>query len=405
MRRDSSTARVLKVVIWTVIVLTIVFYTAGGIVFANMIHSDLLTPQPPTPDNGVYVIAIGDDTITLTSAAERDDTTRPGVAGLAWDGGYGQIADITEVDGLVVTRLFTRTDGDLPSVCIGPLDQCEQVDIDPWTYQDDPSDLALSSVGPLPFDEISFPAPLGDLGAWRINAGDGSTWAIHAHGWRASRREALRSLPVYHQAGVTSLVIDYRNDDGSPDDPAGLYRFGRTEWEDVEAAVQYALDEGAGEILLHGYSTGAALHLAFFEKSSLAPEVSGAVFDSPNADTASALRLEASRRSIPGTSIPVPGSLISVAMLVADVRWDVGWGEIDYVARADEIFTVPTLLFHGVLDDRVPIDVARGLRDASPDLVRLVEVEEAGHVTSWNVGPEVYEANLSAFLNEIGAER
>lgn len=401
----ERTPRWVKIVISTLIVLTVVFYTAGGIVFANMIRSDLLAPLPPTPDNGVYVLSIGNDSITLTSATERDDTMRPGIAGLAWEGGYGQIAQIIEVDGQSVTRLFARTDGALPLACDGPLKECEQVDIDPWAYQNDPSDLALSSDGPLSFEEVSFPTPLGDLGAWRIDAGDGSVWAIHAHGWRASRREALRSLPVYHRAGITSLVIDYRNDEGAPDDPSGLYRFGRTEWEDVEAAVQFALDQGADEIVLHGYSTGAALDLAFLENSDLAPEVRAAVFDSPNADTEAALRLEASRRSlIPGTPVPVPDSLISVAMFVADLRWDVGWDEIDYIDRVAQVVSTPTLVFHGVKDDRVPIGVARGLRDAAPDLVTLVEVEEAGHVTSWNVGPEAYEANLMAFLEEIAGE-
>lgn len=400
--RNARTPRWVKVAISAVVVLTVAFYTAGGIVFANMIYSDLLAPQPPTPDYGVFVTAIGHDTITLTSTDAREDTTRPGFAGLAWDDGYGQIAHITEVDGLNVTRLFARTHGDLPPICDGPLEQCEQVDIDSWTFKDDPSDLGLSSVGPISFEEVSFPTPLGELAAWKIDGGDGSTWAIHAHGWRASRREALRSLPVYHQAGVTSLVIDYRNDDGAPDDPSGLYRFGKTEWEDVEAAVRYALDQGAEEIVLHGYSTGAALHLAFFEKSGLAPAVSAAVYDSPNADTGAALRLEASRRTIPGTSIPVPNSLISVAMFVADLRWDVGWEEIDYIARASEIISTPTLVFHGAKDDRVPIGVAHGLRDAAPDLVRLVEVEEAGHVTSWNVGPEDYESSLLAFVDQIG---
>ena len=400
-RRDSKTTRWVKVVIWTVIVLTVAFYTAGGIVFANMIHSDLLSPQPPTPDNGVYVTAIGHDTITLTSTDERDDTTRPGFAGLAWDGGYGHIAHITEIEGLNVTRLFATTDGDSPPVCVGPLEECEQVDIESWTYQHDPSDLALSSVGPLSFKEISFHTPLGDLGAWKIDGGDGSWWAIHVHGWRSSRREALRSLPVYHQAGFTSLVIDYRNDEGAPDDPSALYRFGRTEWEDVEAAVRYALDQGAEEIVLHGYSTGAALHLAFFEKSGLAPEVSAAVYDSPNADTGAALRLEASRRTIPATSIPVPNSLISVAMFVADLRWNVGWKEIDYIDRAADTISTPTLIFHGAKDDRVPIEVARRLSDEAPDLVQLVGVEEGGHVTSWNVDPQAYEASLLAFLDEI----
>lgn len=164
---------------------------------------------------------------------------------------------------------------------------------------------------------------------------------------RVLHRRGDRIRKHYHQAGITSLVIDYRNDEGASDDPSGLYRFGRTEWEDVESAVRYALGHGAEEIVLHGYSTGAALHLAFFENSDLASQVIAAVYDSPNADTGAALRLEASRRTIPGTSIPVPSSLISVAMFVADLRWDVGWEEIDYIDRAAEIISTPTLIFHG----------------------------------------------------------
>lgn len=403
--RPSRRLRWVKILAWCLVGLAVLFYAAGGIVFSNMIHADLLTPESPTPDYGVYVVALDDETVTLTSAEEREDTTRPGLAGLSWEDGYGLIGDITGVNGLDVTRRFTVTNGERPPVCTGPLAECQEVDIDSYTFRQDPTDLATTSTGPLAFEEVSFAAPLGDLDAWRIDAGDGSAWAIHAHGWRSARREALRTLPAYHRAGITSLVIDYRNDEGAPSDQSGLYRFGRTEWEDVEAAVGYALDQGAEEIVLHGYSTGSALHLAFLENSDLAGEVSAAVFDSPNADTEAALRLEASRRTIPGTPIPVPDSLITVAMWVADLRWDVGWDEIDYISRADEFMSVPTLVFHGLEDDRVPIEVARSFRDAAPDLVRLVEVEEAGHVTSWNVDPEAYEANLLEFLGELESQQ
>jgi hypothetical protein len=394
MSASKRPARRIKLIISILALLVVVFYAGGGIVFSNMIHADALTPLGPTPDNGVYVRSVAQDSITLTSNESREDTTRPGLAGLVWEGGYGEIGEIVEIDGLDVTRRFRLITGPAPSPCVGALADCIEVDIEGWTYQSDPSDVGLA------FDEVSFGSPLGDLGAWRVDAGDGLVWAIHAHGWRASRREALRSLPTYHHEGFTSLVVDYRNDEEAPADPSGLYRFGRTEWEDVEAAVRYALDEGAESIVLVGYSTGAALHVAFLESSELAATVTAAVYDSPNIDMGATVKHEASKRTIPGTPVPVPGSLTAVAMLIADLRWDIDWRGIGYVERAGDIIEIPTLVFHGVDDDRVPIEVSRRLRDQAPDQIRLIEVEEAGHVTSWNVDSEAYERALAEFLDD-----
>ncbi len=373
-----------------------IFYLVGGLVFANMIHADALTPQAPAHDNGVYVIDVAADEITLTSEEAREDTVRPGLAGLFWEGGYGLLGEIRSIEGLRVTRDFEVVTGSVPEPCVGQLDVCEPVDIEGHTYESDPSDVDLD------FSEVTISASIGNLGAWRVDSGDNAKWVIHVHGWRAERREAIRSLRTYHEAGFSSLVIDYRNDVNAPSDPAGIYRFGKTEWEDVEAAVKYAVDQGAGVVILHGYSTGAAINLSFLEKSSLADEVRAAVSDSPNIDMAETVKYAASKRLIPGTPIPVPGSLTAVAMFIADQRWDIGWGDIDYAERADEIVTIPMLVFHGEEDDRVPIDVSRAFRDRAPELIELHEVEFAGHVTSWNVDPEFYDSTLTGFLERSG---
>jgi hypothetical protein len=376
----------------TALVLILVFYGAGGYVFADMIRTDALLPQPPTPDYGVWVRAVDEETITLGSDKEREDTTRPGLAGLAWEDGYGQIGDILSVDGLDVTRSFSIRFGAPPPVCVGDPADCDPVDIEGWTYPGDPSSLDME------YREVTYQSPLGAMGAWLVDGGDGSVWAIHAHGWRSSRREALRSLPIYHQAGITSLVIDLRNDPDAPADPSGLYRFGRSEWEDVEAAVDFAVANGAEAVILVGYSTGAAVHLAYLENSEGTSPSVGLVLDSPNADMGATVRHGAAGRTLPGTPIPVPSSLAIAAMLIADVRWDVDWDSINYVNRASEIVDIPTIVFHGVEDDRVPIEVSRRLRAQAPDLIELVEVEGAGHVTSWNVDPEGYEETLTRFL-------
>ncbi len=392
--QPRAVPRWLKILVATLVGLVIVFYAAGGIVFSNMIYHDALTPEAPGHDYGVYVRSVSSDRIVLASAEERDDTTRPGVAGLYWATGYGLLGPVTETTDLDVSREFELISGELPPSCSDSLSQCDPVDIEGWAYPGGPTSVGLD------FGEVLYQSPLGEMAAWEVDSGDGTVWAIHVHGWRASRREALRTLPIYAEAGITSLVIDYRNDPDEPADPSGIYRFGLSEWSDVKGAVQYALDHGAEQVVLVGYSTGAALDLSFLENSNLANHVAAIVFDSPNIDMGATVRFAATKRTLPGTPIPVPSSLTSTAMWVADLRWGVSWAEIDYVDRAAKIIQVPTLVFHGLEDDRVPVQVSRRLAAHAPDLVQLVEVEDAGHVTSWNVDPGRYEMILTNFLEE-----
>jgi fermentation-respiration switch protein FrsA (DUF1100 family) len=49
----------------------------------------------------------------------------------------------------------------------------------------------------------------------------------------------------------------------------------------------------------------------------------------------------------------------------------------------------------------VPLATSQELAAARTDLVRLVVVTNAGHVRSWNVGPDDYERRVEQFLNEI----
>ena len=82
-------------------------------------------------------------------------------------------------------------------------------------------------------------------------------------------------------------------DPDAPADPSGLYRFGRTEWQEIEGAVAYALDHGAEQVILAGYSTGATGEMAFLAQSALASSVAAVFFDSPNLDFGRAVKVEA----------------------------------------------------------------------------------------------------------------
>ena len=62
---------------------------------------------------------------------------------------------------------------------------------------------------------------------------------------------------------------------------------------------------------------------------------------------------------------------------------------------------VPTLLFHGIEDDYVPVRLSDQLAARHPDLIELHRVEGAYHTQSWNADPAAYEAALAAFLARV----
>jgi pimeloyl-ACP methyl ester carboxylesterase len=369
--------------------LAAIFYLGGGWYFSGQIHSGGLVPEAPERNFDVTIESIDGDTVVL--AGDDDAIDDPGVYALHWDGGFALIGGIESIDTQGVHRTLTAITGTQPPMTP------EEVDLDSWIYPTDPSDAGLT------FEDVTYTSSLGEMDAWYVPAGDApaDTWAIHAHGWRTDRREMLRTLPTFHEAGIDSLVIEYRNDQGAPTDPSGLYRFGRTEWQDIEAAVQYSLDHGAERVILVGFSTGATGEFAFLEQSEISDSVVGVVFDSPNIDFGRAVKTEAQQTTlIPGLPFTVPDSLTATAMFIADERFDIGWKAIDYVGHQHAL-TVPVLIFHGDADGTVPLSVSTDLAAAYPNLVTLVVTPDADHVRSWNVDPGGYEEQLQKFLSAL----
>ncbi len=386
----------IAITISLIIILIVLFHLIGGWVYANGFRKSALRVQPSKRKFGVWVRSVDKRRITLTVTEPRQDIGHPGTLGLYWEGGYGRVGEVIAVDGLDVTREYTQLEGNTPPICAdSSLETCPPVELEGYAFPTDPSDADLD------FETTTYQSPLGPIGSWTVPAADASTWAIHIHGWTAQRREAIRLLPTLHSAGVTSMVIDYRNDPGAPRDPSGHYRFGQTEWEDVEGAVQYAIGHGAAEIILVGYSTGAAHAMAFLERSDLAERVIGVVLDSPNVLLAEAVRYGSQDLRFSGTKIRVSRLIAEFGMWIADMRWHVDWEATNYVQRAVTILKVPTLVFHGTSDHVVPISVSRQLEARARSVVTLVETPAAGHVMSWNADPQRYERYLENYLGKI----
>jgi pimeloyl-ACP methyl ester carboxylesterase len=223
---------------------------------------------------------------------------------------------------------------------------------------------------------------------------------ILVHGYNAPRTETLRTLATVTRQGYPALAISYRNDPGAPRSPDGLRRWGATEWRDLEAAVRYAIGQGAAGVVLAGYSMGGAVVTSFLLSSPLAASVRGVVMDAPALDLGEVIDNGAADRHLPVLGAPVPAALTEVAKGIAGLRWHLDWGRLDYVDRAGGL-AAPLLVFHQAGDPTVPVTISQRLAAARPDLVTLERFGGDGHVQSWNADPSRYERGLRAFLERV----
>ncbi len=383
--KEAQTARVsrwktLIIVAFGVVLLGVAGLVAGGWYYSDQLKNGALVPDhgPSEPDLNVIALEEGFITLGVTPDTDADgDWTTDGVFGLEWDGGYGQVGSILEVDERRVVREFVPVQGELKSG--------EMVRLDSFAFPGDP----MQAHG-IPFEEVTFRSQLGDFPAWFVD-GDRDTWVIFVHGKGASRREVLRMLPSVAEMDFPSLVITYRNDPEAM--PDGFYGYGQTEWKDLEAAADYAVRHGANELILVGYSMGGSIVTNFLYESPLADRVAGAVLDSPMLDFGATIDLGARQQG-------APGFLTAIGKHVASFRFDIDWGDLNYMSRADEL-DVPLLLFHGDEDDRVPVETSDALAEARPDIVTYERLQGAGHVRSWNVDQGGYEAAVGGFLTRV----
>jgi fermentation-respiration switch protein FrsA (DUF1100 family) len=263
----------------------------------------------------------------------------------------------------------------------------------------DPEPIVVSQ-GPYQLEEVSYQSPLGPMDAWYLPA-EGSTWVIHIHGLGALPSEAEPLFAPLQEAGYPQLSITYRNDQGQPMDPSGYYQYGATEWEDVAGAVDYAVANGATGIVLSGFSTGGAHAMSFLSRQSQEIVV-GMILDAPNVDFGRTVDYAASQRELPLVPIPVPATLSATAKFITSLRIGVNWKLLDYIDGAENTIRQPVLIHHGTADLRVPIETSQDLQATNPDLIRLIPVEGAGHIESYDVDRQGYIDSILAFLSELG---
>ncbi|MER7760078.1 alpha/beta fold hydrolase [Streptomyces sp. NPDC097619] len=349
-----------------------------------------LRPAPGRPLPGgprLSVHAAGDGHVTLTRSLA---SLRPGTYGLDAPGVHAVVGPV--LDGVphapdTVVRRLVR-------VSHGRLDPGTRVRLTPRLYVGDPR----SALG-LDHADVDVPGELGPLPAWFL-PGARTTWVIAVHGLGATREHPMNLMPFLHRHRLPVLSLAYRNDLGAPASPDGLGHLGESEWRDLDAALRYAVRYGAERVVLHGWSTGAAMALHAASRSALAARIAGLVLDSPVLDWHLTLRALAAARGVPAPLLPL-------AVRAAEGRAGLRGTRAPGVPGAPgapgvpEIPEVPVLMFHGPGDTLAPWDLSRRLAAARPDLITLHTVPDAPHGAMWNAAPDRYEEALRRFLTPL----
>ncbi|GAB3617099.1 alpha/beta fold hydrolase [Okibacterium endophyticum] len=380
---------------WVALGLVVAGSVALGVAAATAVVARMVVTPPRKRQQDVDVLSVDLDRSTITLTA-TPDTELPGRYGL-WcgpDERYVRLGEVLWKDRTTVTRKLTEP-ADLHGARLRG-----RATFSGWFYQH-PSELNLL------YEDVSVHTPVGPAPAWLVppeNRAAGESWVIIVHGRGTTRQEGLRAVPTFSAAGLTSLLISYRNDGHAPPSADGLYGLGDTEWADVDAAIDFAVSRGARSVYLMGWSMGGAVVMQTALRGQSKIKIDGVILESPVLDWARVLEYQADIEGI-------PRPIRMAALSALSNRWGralTGLAEpvnligLDIVSRADEL-TVPVLVLHSDDDGFVPSSGSHDLAAARPDLVTFVRFTVARHTKLWNYAEARWSASLSGWLRTIGA--
>jgi len=243
-----------------------------------------------------------------------------------------------------------------------------------------------------PFETVEFPTD-GDatLRGWWIPGSPGARVGIvTVHGAGADRRDFLRHLPVFHEAGYPVLMFDCREHGISDGDSRGV-SFGIREHADVIAAVRFARRRGRLErVAVIGTSQGgASVILAAAQDATIDAIVS----ENPFTD------LRALIRDGAATFDPRAARATTVVGWIASLTaWRLGADETHAPIRAiAQIAPRPVLLMHGTADRVIPVAHTHTLRQAAPS-AELWIAEGAHHAALFDAAPDQWRRRVLDFL-------
>ncbi len=213
-----------KIVLFVFVVLVVLVIALGtvGFIFSNQ----LLDPRHGR-DFSLEVTNVSAHSVTLPRTHE---TEQRGIFGIGWNGGQDAaiVGNVTSETQNTVTRQLQQT--------TAPLTDHTKVEFRREVFLNN----ALRNTLGLTINTIEISGPLGQLPALSV-PGKLDTWAILVHGLNDQLDAGLRFFQPLAKLGIPILEASYRNDLSAPPSPDGLLHLGDSEWHDVNATVQYAM--------------------------------------------------------------------------------------------------------------------------------------------------------------------
>ena len=361
--------------------------TASALGTGWTIARRLTAPVGPRAfDLTIHDIEHDSDGVQRIVLDRSDQTIADGIFNL-WIKGGGWVQLSAEVSDRGPRRIARTVTGTAPGLTLRPGDRASWSGI----YYATPTDAGLNA------RDITITSPAGPCPAWRID-GDPSTWAIHIHGLGSSRAGTLRGTQIATDLGYTSLVVTYRNTTEGPRIDTGRSTLGHTETADVDEAIGYAVRRGAEQIVLFGWSMGAAIALQLAARPRHDELITALVLDSPVLDWTETIKANCARSGLPGGAglLAIPWLATGPLTRLLGLPEPIPLRRFDWITRTAEL-TTPTLILHGMRDSSAPIRLSQALRDRRHDIVTL-ETFDADHTLAWNSDPERWRAVVSGWL-------
>lgn len=358
----------------------------------------VVTPVHVQPENLEILAVIEDSEGLQVILPVTADTVVEGTYGLRFDRGtsLAQIGEITSLEpkhGTVTRRVLRVSGSDLRQARSGSLTS---------VLNRNPEEAGFG------YDDVALSLPVGEAPAWYVPhqnpqapLAEKKVWAVLVHGRSGTRTETLGALPVLRELGIDALAVSYRNDGEAPSGPDSRYGLGLTEWEDVEVGVQYAMDHGAEEVLLFGWSMGGAVSLQTMDRSPLSPRIRGMVLTGPVINWVDVLGHQFRSRRVPESVGRLAQWLLSneAGRRFTGLATPVDLKALNWITRADQLNT-RSLILHSVDDQVVPYRPSQELADKN-ELVSFVPFHRAGHIRERNYDPQRWDDKVRQWVSEL----
>lgn len=212
-------------------------------------------------------------------------------------------------------------------------------------------------------------------GWWIPHENKSAPVMLYFHGNASNNGDIVDNAAIFHQLGLSVLLIDYRGYGKS----STTFPSEKRVYEDAEAAWQYLTEVKQIEpdnIFVYGHSLGGAIAINLAIKQ---PNMAGLITEGTF------------------TSIKEMGALNPIFKLLplnflVTQRFD----SINKISS----LKVPILMFHGSEDEIIPVEMAKQLFNQAPQPKELIFISQAQHNNLHQVGDPKYIFNLQKFVLE-----